>query len=127
MSATATRDILLQTPHLQEATAFYRDTLGMRVFLSTPELVGIDAGAFQLYLELAPTLGPVLEMLVDDLPSARRQLLDEGCVILQENPAIPRLYLRDPFGLIFNLGAKLNAQISAEAEEVRGPEKPPHY
>jgi len=127
MNVRTSRDILLQTPHLQQAAAFYRNQLGMRVFLNTPDLVGLDAGGFNLFLDCAPSLGPVLEFLVDDFPAARRRLLDEGCTLIVEDPTIPRCYLRDPFGLIFNLAADPNAVPAGEEEEIRGNEPPPHY
>jgi catechol 2,3-dioxygenase-like lactoylglutathione lyase family enzyme len=130
MQFNASRDILLQTLHLQHATEFYRDTLGMKVFLSVPGMVGLDAGGFRLFLEDAAELGPVLEFLTDDFTTARRQLLDQGCTIVLEDPAIPRCYLRDPYGLVFNLGQSLMAQANAsdnDADLDRGNEKPPHY
>ena len=129
---TTTRDILLQTPHLEQAAGFYRDILGLKVFLTVPGMVGMDAGSFRLFLEDAKPLGPVLEFLTDDFDTARRDLLDHGCTLLVEDSAIPRCYLRDPFGLIFNLALNplSNPTAQAEAEDPtldRGNEKPPHY
>jgi hypothetical protein len=31
-------------------------------------------------------------------------LLAAGCTLLEENPAVPRCYLRDPFGMTYNIG-----------------------
>jgi catechol 2,3-dioxygenase-like lactoylglutathione lyase family enzyme len=126
MTAKPSRDILLQTPHLQQAADFYRDQLGMRVFLTTPDMIGLDAGTFNLFLECAPSLGPVFEFVVDDFAATRRRLLDEGCTVIKEDPAITRCYLRDPFGLIFNLAANPDGP-EHEPEEIRGNEPPPHY
>jgi catechol 2,3-dioxygenase-like lactoylglutathione lyase family enzyme len=126
MQARATKDILLQTPHLEEATAFYRDVLGLRVFLNTPDLVGLDAGAFSLYLDRAGSLGPVLEFLVANLSEARRELLDKGCTVIADDPTIPRLYLRDPFGMVYNIGQDAHAA-QTDPEPIRDPEPPPHY
>ncbi|SEB82274.1 VOC family protein [Terriglobus roseus] len=127
-----TRDILLQTPHLQQATDFYRDVLGLEVFLTTPGMVGMEAGSFRLFLEDAEPLGPVLEFLTDDFDTTRRDLLDHGCTLIVEDPEIPRCYLRDPFGLIFNLALNPLANPTAQADADdptldRGNEKPPHY
>ena len=126
MQARATKDVLLQTPHLEEAMAFYRDVLGLRVFLNTPDLVGLDAGAFSLYLDRAGSLGPVLEFLVPDVAEARREMLDRGCTVIADDPTIPRLYLRDPFGMVYNLGQDEHAA-KDDLEPIRGPEPPPHY
>jgi catechol 2,3-dioxygenase-like lactoylglutathione lyase family enzyme len=126
MQARATKDILLQTPHLEEATAFYRDVLGLRVFLNTPDLVGLDAGAFSLYLDRAGSLGPVLEFLVADVAEVRRELLNKGCTVIADDPSIPRLYLRDPFGMVYNIGQDAHAS-KEDPEPIRDSEPPPHY
>jgi|GEM_PF-910135 len=127
MVAKSTRDILLQTPHLEAATQFYRDMLGFRVFLSTPDLVGLDAGIFRLFLDRAGSLGPVFEFCVRDVSEARRRLLDQGCVVVCDQPEMQRLYLRDPFGLLFHLQVDPHAPDIDDAEPIREPEKPPHY
>lgn len=126
MQARATKDILLQTPHLEEAMAFYRDVLGLRVFLNTPDLVGLDAGSFSLYLDRAGSLGPVLEFLVADVTEARRELLNKGCTVIADDSSIPRLYLRDPFGMVYNIGQDAHAA-KEDPEPIRDPEPPPHY
>jgi hypothetical protein len=46
----------------------------------------------------------VFEFLAPDLSAARRRLLAAGCVIEEENSSLPRCYIRDPFGLVFNIG-----------------------
>ena len=126
MNAVATRDVLLQTPHLEQATTFYRDVLGLRVFLNTPDLVGMDAGGFRIFLDRAGALGPVLEFTVNDVTTARRDLLHAGCTVIKDDPEVPRLYLRDPFGMIFNITANASGP-QADPEPIRDPEPPPHY
>lgn len=126
MNAIGTKDVLLQTPHLEQATSLYRDTLGLRVFLSTPDMVGLEGGAFRIFLERAGSLGPVLEFQVDDVSESRRLLLDQGCTVIADDPTIPRLYLRDPFGLLYNIVQNPDAQ-KEEPEHIRDAEPPPHY
>jgi len=46
----------------------------------------------------------VFEFLAPDLAAARRRLLAAGCAIEEENSSLPRCYIRDPFGLVFNIG-----------------------
>jgi predicted enzyme related to lactoylglutathione lyase len=48
----------------------------------------------------------VFEFLVPDLPAARARLLAAGCSVLEENPELPRCYLRDPFGMTFNIAQR---------------------
>jgi hypothetical protein len=43
--------------------------------------------------------GPVFEFLVPELQAA-------GCQVVEEDPELPRLYLRDPYGLTFNLSQR---------------------
>jgi catechol 2,3-dioxygenase-like lactoylglutathione lyase family enzyme len=102
----STRDVIIQTPDLAAATQFYQNTLGLTLNRQTPELVGFDTGSIQLYIEPGPTPGPVFEFLTDDFPATRAKLLAAGCIVVDDNPAIPRCYLRDPFGLTFNLAQR---------------------
>jgi hypothetical protein len=48
----------------------------------------------------------VLDFLVHDVQATKAALVAAGCTIVEENPSIPRCYLRDPFGLLFNLGRR---------------------
>ena len=55
--------------------------------------------SINLFIEQGPTIGPILEVLVDDVDAARKRLVDAGCVVIKDEPASPRCYVRDPFGL----------------------------
>jgi len=35
--------------------------------------------------------------------AARARLVANGCVVVKDEPKFPRCYVRDPFGLIYNL------------------------
>ena len=100
---TSTRDILIQTERPSDARAFYEGVLGFAVIHDDPSMCGLETGAFRLFIDPAPVLGPVLEFEVDDFAIMKERLLTAGCLIIEENPSIPRCYLRDPFGLTFNL------------------------
>jgi len=47
-----------------------------------------------------PTLGPVLEVTVDNVQKARATLVQNGCEVIKDEPEFPRCYIRDPWGLI---------------------------
>jgi predicted enzyme related to lactoylglutathione lyase len=66
-------------------------------------LVGFETGAFCLYVERGKEHGPVFDFLVPDIQAAKRQLVAAGCTVIEENPKIPRCYIRDPFGFVFNI------------------------
>jgi catechol 2,3-dioxygenase-like lactoylglutathione lyase family enzyme len=103
LNAVSTRDILIQTENLEAATAFYERVLGLKVFMREPAMTGLESGAFRLFLDKAEPYGPVLEFKVDDLEAAKRELVAAGCRIENDDPSVPRCYIRDPFGLIFNI------------------------
>ncbi len=105
--ARATRDVILRPADFDAAVAFYEQILGLRVFERRPELVGLETGGFRLFVErAAPSHGPVFEMLVTDVDGARRELVARGCTVELDEPAFPRVYLRDPYGLVFNLACR---------------------
>jgi catechol 2,3-dioxygenase-like lactoylglutathione lyase family enzyme len=106
MPTAATRDVIIQTPDLAAARAFYAEVLGLTLFMDEPNILGFEAGGLRLFVEKREAFGPVLEFLVDDLAAAKAQLLAAGCGLVEEDSAIPRLYLTDPFGLTFNVGNK---------------------
>jgi hypothetical protein len=48
----------------------------------------------------------VLEVTVDSVEEAKRRLVENGCEIVKDEPDFPRCYVKDPFGLIYNLFAE---------------------
>jgi catechol 2,3-dioxygenase-like lactoylglutathione lyase family enzyme len=106
VGAVSTRDILIQTEDIEAATAFYETVLGLGVFIREPAIVGLESGAFRLFLDKAEPYGPVLEFKVDDFEAAKERLVAAGCRIENEDPSVPRCYVRDPYGLIFNIAQK---------------------
>jgi hypothetical protein len=40
---------------------------------------------------------------VDALGKAKSRLIAAGCEVVEEDPSVPRVYLRDRFGLVFNI------------------------
>jgi hypothetical protein len=57
--------------------------LGFNITGETP-MIGLHGNHINLFIEQGPPLGPVLEETVD-------------------GPHVPRVYIKDPFGLIYNL------------------------
>ena len=101
--AESTRDILIQSDRPDEARAFYAEVLGFELFQDHPRMRGFETGAFRLFIDPDAPLGPILELVVDDVEDEKSKLLHRGCHIEREDASGPRCYLRDPFGLIFNL------------------------
>jgi catechol 2,3-dioxygenase-like lactoylglutathione lyase family enzyme len=99
----SSRDVIIQTDNWAEAIEFYETTMGFTVSHRSPNLMGFETGAFCLYVEKGNRPGPVFDFLVPDMQAAKKGLLAAGCAVVEENPAIPRCYIRDPFGLVFNV------------------------
>jgi catechol 2,3-dioxygenase-like lactoylglutathione lyase family enzyme len=100
----AGRDVIVRTEDWDAARAHYGSVLGLPVAYESASLVGYEAGAFRIYVEKGPAHGPVFEFLVADVAAARDRLLAAGCELLEEDAALPRCYVRDPYGLAFNIG-----------------------
>ena len=102
----ASRDVIIRTANFREATHFYETVFGLQVASRSETLIGFEAGPFRLYLESGPPHGPVFEFLVADLQAAKDSLVSAGCTVLEEDPDVPRCYIRDPYGLVFNIGQR---------------------
>jgi catechol 2,3-dioxygenase-like lactoylglutathione lyase family enzyme len=99
----AFRDVIIRTPDFDSAVRFYKTVMGFLVAHRGESIVGFEAGAFRLYVERGPAHGPVFDFRVPDFETAKRNLLSAGCTIIEENPAVPRCYIQDPHGLVFNI------------------------
>ena len=97
------RDVIMQTPKFAESIEFYERVLGLRVVHRSERLVGFETGSFCLYIEPGEAYGPVFEFYVDDVAETARQLVTAGCTIEQDDPNVPRCYVRDLNGFTFNL------------------------
>jgi catechol 2,3-dioxygenase-like lactoylglutathione lyase family enzyme len=103
MDFKASRDVIIRTDEFDEAINFYEHVLGLPIAYESESLYGFDAGSFRLYVERGPPHGPVFDFLVADFAAARLALLDAGCTIDEEDRSVPRCYIRDPHGLVFNI------------------------
>jgi hypothetical protein len=96
-------DILLQAPDPKNAALFYVKHLGFKITNEKPSLISLHGDHINLFIERGPALGPVLEVTVDSVEEAKHRLVKNGCEIMKDEPDFPRCYIKDPFGLIYNL------------------------
>lgn len=96
-------DILIQAPDPRNAASFYVEQLGFKITGETPNMVSLHGKHINLFIERGPALGSVLEVTVNDVEEARARLVKNGCEIVKDEPDFPRCYVKDPFGLIYNL------------------------
>jgi predicted enzyme related to lactoylglutathione lyase len=95
-------DILIQAQDPRQAAAFYVNQLGFTITGEEP-MLSLHGEHINLFIEQGPPLGPVLEVTVQNVEEAKGRLLKNGCVIVKNEPDVPRCYVRDPYGLIYNL------------------------
>ena len=102
MANTFGTDILIQALDPKQAAAFYVDHLGFTV-TSEKAMIELRGPYINLYIEEGPALGPVFEVTVADIDEATERLTAQGCTVVKDEPDFPRRYMRDPYGLIYNL------------------------
>jgi hypothetical protein len=95
-------DILIQAQDPKQAAAFDVRELGFTITGEKP-MLSLLGEHINLFIEQGPPLGPVLEVTVQNVEEAKIRLLKQGCVIVKDEPDVPRCYVRDPYGLIYNL------------------------
>lgn len=103
MANAFNRDILIQAPDAKSAAAFYVDNLSFEVTGEEDNMISLHGKNINLFIEQGPPLGPVLEVAVDSVEAAKRRLLAKGCTVIKDEPEFPRCYIRDNYGLIYNL------------------------
>jgi predicted enzyme related to lactoylglutathione lyase len=96
-------DILIQSEDPKSAARFYVDNLGFEITEDIPRMVSLCGKNINLFIERGPVLGPVLEVTVASIEEAKQRLVKQGCKILKDEPDFPRCYIKDPYGLIYNL------------------------
>jgi hypothetical protein len=103
MANTFGTDILIQAPDPKNAAQFYVKQLGFEITDENPNMISLHGQHINLFIERGPALGPVLEVTVDSVAEAKVRLVKNGCETVKDEPDFPRCYVKDPFGLIYNL------------------------
>ena len=87
-----------------KAIAFYTKVLGFKNHSADPAFGDIEAPPKRIYVQQDEELtGVVMELFVDDLEAAKNVLLANGCTLVRWEGLGKDCYIRDPFGLTFNL------------------------
>ena len=103
MANTFGTDILIQANDPKKAAVFYVQQLGFEISDEKTNMVSLHGRHINLFIERGPALGPVFEVTVDNVEHAKLRLVKIGCEIVKDEPDFPRCYIKDPFGLIYNL------------------------
>ena len=93
---TGLGQIAINAHDIQRATAFYRDTLGLRLLFTAGKLAFFDCGGVRLMLDVAekPEFdhpSSILYFSVPDINAAHRQLLASGVHFEDEPHVIARM------------------------------------
>jgi predicted enzyme related to lactoylglutathione lyase len=93
----------MQAEDPKSAAAFYVEQLGFGITEELPDMISLHGQNINLFIERGPALGPVFEVTVKSVEEARHRLVKQGCKVVKDEPDFPRCYIKDPFGLIYNL------------------------
>ena len=96
-------DILIQATDPKKAALFMSTISDSKLPTTTRKMIGLHGKHINLFIETGPFLGPVLEVTVDNVEETKLRLVKSGCEIINDEPGFPRCYVKDPFGLIYNL------------------------
>jgi catechol 2,3-dioxygenase-like lactoylglutathione lyase family enzyme len=96
-------NLLVKHPRWEEAAEFYEHVLGLQVHERAEEARGFTSNALYLYFTGGEEQTFVHEFIVPDVEEARRELEARGCQVVVWRGRGGDCYMRDPFGLVFNL------------------------
>jgi predicted enzyme related to lactoylglutathione lyase len=105
MANTFGTDILIQAPDPKAAASFYVNQLGFTITGEHGKWIDLHGSNINLFIEEGPALGPVFEVTVDNVEEAKQRIVAAGGKVVKDEPDFPRCYVKDPFGLIYNLTA----------------------
>ena len=89
---------------LTAAKDYYETVMELELFDSTEQQLVFKTGDSFFYVIHDPEcFGTVLEFCVDDLDASRDRLVSKGCRVIKWEGKGKDCYLKDPFGMIFNL------------------------
>lgn len=100
-------NMAIRTANTKEAFVFYNRVMGFSHRSENQTHVDLDAHPLNLFIiEDQEFSGPVMEIFVDNLEEARELLVRNGCQVLRWHGKGRDCYIRDPFGLVFNVWEK---------------------
>jgi catechol 2,3-dioxygenase-like lactoylglutathione lyase family enzyme len=103
MQAKMSSNIALYHPDADSAAQFYREHLGMELVSEKGRFTELRSGPICIFLENGAPLGPVMEFYVPNVEEARKRLVSQGCTVVRWEGVGEDCYMKDPYGLVFNL------------------------
>ena len=105
MKYKVSENIGFQVQNVEKAKLFYENVFGLK----QPEQSFVNEVGFRtdhnniFLIEGDKNLGPVMEVMVEDLEKAKLHLIENGCEIVRWEGRGKDCYVKDPFGMIFNV------------------------
>ncbi len=95
--------VCLTTPDLSQARDFYRNVLGLELTGEIDDGLEFEAGSLRFFVNPGGPSTLAMEFVVPDLEKAREELVAAGCEVVKWEGKGRDCYIRDPYGLLFNL------------------------
>lgn len=105
MNIRMSKNIGFQVNDVEKAKEFYSTIFGMK----EPDQKDVDEVEFRtndnsIYLMGGnENLGPIMEVVVSDLDEAKKHFVENGCEVVRWHGKGKDCYIKDPFGMIFNV------------------------
>ena len=97
-------NVAVRTDRFADAVEFYTTVVGFQDRSTDPELADLDASPLNLFvIEDLEFRGPVMELFVNDLEQAKKELVANGCKVLRWRGKGQDCYVEDPFGVVYNI------------------------
>ena len=98
-------DILIQAQDPGSTASFYVRHLGFKMTDETPQMISLHGDHIVFFIEQGPLCpgSHCCECRESQTPACGKGLRDSRCEIVKDEPDFPRCYVKDPFGLIYNL------------------------
>lgn len=104
MNFKLSTNIAIQNNNSKAAEEFYSNILGFNLINSNKNFTELYSEPTTIYLQKDNEVkGVVMELMVDDLEVAKEYLIGNGCKIIRWNGKGKDCYIKDPFGVIFNI------------------------
>ncbi len=97
------RCICIEHPQQREMRSLYRDLLGFEEVDQSAGTAELRAGNFRLFLDRNDQPAVAFELLVPNAEEAKTDLISRGFEVVRWDGPGKCRYLRDPFGIIFNI------------------------
>ncbi len=95
--------VCLTTPESDKAREFYQQVMGMNVVGESGDGIEFGADPVRFFVNPGGQTTFAIEFIVPDLERAKEELTKAGCQVVKWEGKGRDCYIRDPFGVLFNL------------------------